>query len=195
MHYLPGAILGSKGHRDPQIAGGDILRAADLRIGPLYPQDAGKLISHVLCYGLEVVDLAFSEYGCPTLLGLSDLLPSPRGRAEGIGEGYVFSVGEELLHRLWISFDELLARLLELFEYSVEIIYRSQLEITSIVATLRASYAIHPSFWKFGILKESISRNLHRIAHCKREHATRRPIAPEDNPKDVGWGIDMRSSG
>jgi hypothetical protein len=94
MHYLPGAILGSKGHRDPQIAGGDVLSSADLRVGPLYPQDAGKLRSHVLRYGLEVVDLAIFEHGCPTLLSLSDLLPSTRGRAEGVGKGHVFSVGE-----------------------------------------------------------------------------------------------------
>jgi hypothetical protein len=102
-------------------------------VGALYPQNAGKLRSHVLRYGLEVVDLTISEYGCSTVLGLRNLRPSERGRAEGVGEGYVFSVGEKLLYRLWVPFDELLARLLELFEYSVEIIYRSQLEITSIV--------------------------------------------------------------
>src|SRR5919107_6040767 len=94
MRYLPGAILGSKGHRDPQIAGGDVLSSANLRVGALYPQYAGKLRSHVLRYGLEVVDLAIFDHGCPTLLSLSDLLPSTRGRAEGVGKGHVFSVGE-----------------------------------------------------------------------------------------------------
>jgi hypothetical protein len=133
MHYLPGTIFGSKGHRDPQIAGGDILSFPNLLIGPLYPQDAGKLRSDVLRYSLEVVDLAISEYGCSTVLGLSDLLPSTRGRAEGVGEGYVFSVGEKLLYRLWVPFHELIARLLELFQHSVEIIYSSQLEITPIL--------------------------------------------------------------
>jgi hypothetical protein len=133
MHHLPGAILGSKGHRDPQSAGGDNLSSADLRVGPLYPQDAGKLRSHVLRDGLEVVDLAISEHGCPTLMGLSDLLSSTRGRAEGVGEGYIFSVGEQFLHGLGVLFYELLARLLELFEYSVEIFYRSHLETTSIL--------------------------------------------------------------
>ncbi len=134
MHNLPGAILWSKGHRDPQIAWGDFLSPADLRIGPLYPQDAGKLRSHVLLHGLEVVDLAISEYGCPTLLGLGNLLPPAHGRAKGVSEGYVFPVGEQLLHGLWVPFHELVARLLELFEYSVEIIYSSHLlEITSIV--------------------------------------------------------------
>ncbi len=61
MHCLPGTIFGSKGHRDPQIAGGDILSSPNLCIGPLYPQDAGKLSSHVLRYSLEVVDLAISK--------------------------------------------------------------------------------------------------------------------------------------
>jgi hypothetical protein len=101
MHYLPGTIFGSKGHRrDPQIAGGaggDILSSPNLCIGPLFPQDAGKLRSDVLLYSLEVLDLTISEYGCSTVLGLSNLLPSTRGRAEGVGEGYVFSVGEKLL--------------------------------------------------------------------------------------------------
>ena len=136
MHHLPGAIFGSKGHRDPQIAWGDLVSAANLCIGTLYPQNAGKLRCDVLCYSLEVVDLTISEYGCSTVLGLRNLLPSARGRAEGVGEGYVFSVGEKLLYRLWVPFHELLARLLELFEYSVEIIYSSQLEITSILDAL-----------------------------------------------------------
>ena len=136
MHHLPGAIFGSKGHRDPQIAWGDLISAANLCIGTLYPQNAGKLRCDVLCYSLEVVDLTISEYGCSTVLGLRNLLPSARGRAEGVGEGYVFSVGEKLLYRLWVPFNELLARLLELFEYSVEIIYSSQLEITSILDAL-----------------------------------------------------------
>ncbi len=133
MHYLPGAIFRSKGHRDPQIAGGDLLCSADLCIGTLYPQDAGKLRGYVLRNSLEVVDLTISEYGCSAVLGLRNLLPSARGRAEGVGEGYVFSVGEKLLYRLWVPFHELLARQLELFQHSVEIIYSSQLEITSIV--------------------------------------------------------------
>ncbi len=85
MHHFPGAVFWAEGHRDPQIARGDILCSADLCVGPLYPQDAGKLGSHVLRYGLEIVDLAIPEYGGPTLLGRSDLLPSTRGRAEGVG--------------------------------------------------------------------------------------------------------------
>jgi hypothetical protein len=136
MHYPPGAIFRPKGHCDPQIAGGNLFSSADLCVGPLYPQDASKLRCDVLRYSLEVIDLAISEYGCPTLLGRSDLLPSAHGRAKGVSKGYVFTMGEELLHRLWVPFDELVARLLELFEYSVKIIYSSHIEITSIVDTL-----------------------------------------------------------
>jgi hypothetical protein len=77
--------------------------------------------------------------------------------AEGVGEGHVFSVREQLLHGLWVTFDELVARPLESFEYSVEIIYSGHLELTLIVGTsslgkghysLRASYAIHLTAWK-----------------------------------------------
>ena len=41
----------------------------------------------------------------------------------------------ELLHGFWVSFYELLARPLELFEYSIEIIYSRHLELTSTVGT------------------------------------------------------------
>jgi hypothetical protein len=136
MHHLPGAIFGSKGHRNPQIAWGDLLCSADLRIGPLYPEDGGKLRGYVLRYGLEVIDLAISEYGCSTIMGLGNLLPSKCGRPKGVCERYVVFMGEEVLHGLGVPFDELLARLLELFEYSVEIIYSSHLEVTSIVDVL-----------------------------------------------------------
>jgi hypothetical protein len=43
-------------------------------------------------------------------------------------------MGEHILHGLWVSFYELVARLLELFEYCVEII-SGHLELTSIVGT------------------------------------------------------------
>jgi hypothetical protein len=94
MHYLPGAVFGSKDHRNPQIAGGDILSSANLCVGPLYPHNAGKLGSHVLCYSLEGSDLAISIVGCATLLGLSYLLPSAHGRAKGVSEAYVLKLFE-----------------------------------------------------------------------------------------------------
>jgi hypothetical protein len=55
----------------------------------------------------------------------------PRGRAEGVSQGYVFSVGEELLHGLWVAFDQLLSGLLEPFEYPVEFFRSGHLGLTS----------------------------------------------------------------
>src|SRR5215210_316024 len=73
--------------------------------------------------------------------------------AKGVGEGHVISMGEEVLHGLWVPPHELVARLLELLEYVVEIFYCSHSDITSIdevlsLDTLRAYYAIHRSAWK-----------------------------------------------
>jgi hypothetical protein len=51
------------------------------------------------------------------LRSLSNLLPPTHGRAIGVGEAYIFSVGEELLHRLMVSFHELTYRLLILLDY------------------------------------------------------------------------------
>src|SRR5688500_16578264 len=41
------------------------------------------------------------------LYGLGDLIEPTHGRAVGVGEGHVFSVGEEVLHRLGVSSQEL----------------------------------------------------------------------------------------
>jgi len=41
------------------------------------------------------------------LYALGDLLPPPHGRAIGVSEGHVFSVGEDILHRLGVSSQEL----------------------------------------------------------------------------------------
>jgi hypothetical protein len=127
MDHLPGAILGSKDHRSPKIAGGDLFPAADLRVGPLYPTNVGQLGCCVLRYGLEVVDLAISVVRCAALLSLGDLLSPAHGRAEGVGEGHVFSMREELLDGLGVAFHELVTRELESFEYLVEIVYRIHL--------------------------------------------------------------------
>jgi hypothetical protein len=135
MHDLPGAIFGSKGHRNPQIAWGDILSSANLCVGPLYPTNAGKLRCDVLRYSLEAIDLAISIIRCASLLGLSDLLPPAHGRPKGVSKGYVFSMGEKVLHRLGVAFHELIPRELKLFEYLVKIIYASHFAITSTVGT------------------------------------------------------------
>jgi hypothetical protein len=135
MHNLPGAVFGAKGHRDPQIAWRDFLTSANLCIGPLYPENAGKLGCHVLRYGLEVMDLAVSKVRCATLLGLSNPLPPAHRWAKGVGKGHVFSMGEQLLHWPGITFYKLIPRQLKLLEYFFEIIRRSHLEITSTVGT------------------------------------------------------------
>jgi hypothetical protein len=41
------------------------------------------------------------------LYGLIDLLPPTHGRAIGVSEGHIFSVGEEVLHRLGVASQEL----------------------------------------------------------------------------------------
>jgi hypothetical protein len=58
----------------------------------------------VLRYGLEASGLTISEMRCGTLQGLSNLLPTTCGRAKGVGEAYVFSMGEQLLRRLGVPF-------------------------------------------------------------------------------------------
>jgi hypothetical protein len=135
MHNLPGAIFRSKDHRNPQSERGGIWPSANLGLYPLYPHDVGKLRSHVLRYGLEAGDLTISYLRCGTIRGLGDLLPSTRGRAKGVSEGYVFPMGEHHLHGFGVPFGELAQRLLTLLKYLVEIIYRGHLEITPSVGT------------------------------------------------------------
>jgi hypothetical protein len=55
------------------------------------------------------------------------------GRAKGVSEGYVLSVGEQLLRRLGVPFLELIDCQLPLLEYLVKIVYLGHLENTSIV--------------------------------------------------------------
>jgi len=89
MHNLPHTVFRSKDHRNPQSGWGDILSSANLDLGPLYPHNVGKLMSYVLLYDLEAIHLAISELRCGTLNSESNLLPSVRGRAQGVSEGYV----------------------------------------------------------------------------------------------------------
>jgi hypothetical protein len=60
-------------------------------------------------------------------------------------------MGDKLLHRVGVSFDELALRQVESLDKFVYIICRGQLEITSTVVpslvTLQESYAIHRSTW------------------------------------------------
>src|ERR687896_790748 len=80
---------------------------------------------------MHYLPLAVPEHGRPALLGFADLIPPACGRAEGVSQGYVVSVGEQLLHGLGVAFDELLSRPLEAFEYPVEIIHFGHLGLTS----------------------------------------------------------------
>src|SRR5918995_3549542 len=57
------------------------------------------------------------------LHGLRDLLPPTHGRAIGVSEGYVFSLGEEVLHRLGVASQELPLRSVILLDQFVDIIY------------------------------------------------------------------------
>src|SRR5919202_7099776 len=107
MHYLPGAIFWPKDHRNPQIEWGNILLSAKLGPVALYPHNVGQLRGHILLYDIEASDLATADLQCGTLHSLSDLIPSMRWRAKGVSEGYVVPVGEHLLIRFGVAFDEL----------------------------------------------------------------------------------------
>jgi hypothetical protein len=75
MHYLPGALFGSKDHRDPQGERRYIFTSADLGLRPLYLHNVGKLRSYVLLYDLGANELAVSDLRC-------SMLPSLRGSAD-----------------------------------------------------------------------------------------------------------------
>jgi hypothetical protein len=129
MHYLPGATFRPKDHRNPQSKEGDIRSSSNLGLGPLYLHNVGKLRCHMLLYDLDARDLAISLSRGGMLLGLGNLLPSMRyranpgsGRAKRVSKGYVFSMGEDLLHGLGVAFRELICRWLPLLKYKVEII-------------------------------------------------------------------------
>jgi hypothetical protein len=125
MHYLPGILFRSKDHRDPQIVWGDILPSAKLALEPLYLHNVGKLRSYTLRYDLEASGLAIPTRRCGALHCLGNLLPSVRDDATGVGEGYVVSMGEQLLRRLGVSFHELTYGQVVLLNYFVKMLYRT----------------------------------------------------------------------
>src|SRR5215207_4039395 len=106
MHNLPDTTFSSKDHRSPQSERGDIFPSANLGFGPLYLHNVGKLRSRILHYDLETLDLAIFEIRCGTIDGLINLHPPTHGRAKGVSEGYIFLMGEDLLHRLGVAFHE-----------------------------------------------------------------------------------------
>jgi hypothetical protein len=67
--------------------------------------------------------------------GGTDLIPSMRWRTKGVSQGYVLSMGEQLLHGLGVPFHEHIQRLLIAVDQSIDIVYGRHLEITSTVET------------------------------------------------------------
>lgn len=113
MYDLPGTAFRPKDACRPESDWRDLLASANLDLEPLYLDDVRKVGSHILRYVLKASDFTISIIRCGTFHGLSSLLPSMRDRAEwgkGVSETYVFSVGEQLLIRLGISFQELTCR-------------------------------------------------------------------------------------
>src|SRR5215213_8872664 len=107
VHDLPSAIFGPEDARDAQSHGGNILTPANLGPVALHFHDIGKLGGNVLCQVLEAYDLAVPVVGCGTLHGPRGLIPSAHGRAEGVGEAYVLSMGVALFEGLGVAIDEL----------------------------------------------------------------------------------------
>src|SRR3712207_32595 len=110
MNDLPHAIFRSKDHRSPQSDWGELLTSANLGLSPLYLHNVGKLSSHMLRYGLDASDLTISDLRCSMLRGLSNPIPSTHGRAKGVSEAYVILMGDQLVHRLGVSLEELTLR-------------------------------------------------------------------------------------
>src|SRR6266516_3420571 len=110
MHDLPDTIFTPKDARNPQSHWRDIRLSSNLGPVTLYLDDVSKVGSRILCYGFEAAGLAVSVMRCGAIHGLSNLLPSARERAKGVTEGCVFSLREQLLGRIRVSFHELTPR-------------------------------------------------------------------------------------
>src|SRR5215211_6038559 len=110
VHYLPGAIFSPKDRRNPHGNRGDIIPSLNLGLASLDFHCVGKLRGYVLRYVLEACGLAISVVRCGTLQGLSDLIPSTRGRAKGISEGYIVSTGVGSFITVGTPFHDLIKR-------------------------------------------------------------------------------------
>ena len=128
MHDLPNAVFGAQDHRNPQIDGSDGLLSANLGLGPLYPHNVRKLRGYALHDGLNVNDLAVSDLRCGVIRNRSNLLPSTYDRAKRISEGYVLSMGAQLLCGFRVSFQKLTLRQVELLDQFVNAVFRSHLD-------------------------------------------------------------------
>src|SRR5215207_8114710 len=116
VHNLPGALFRPKDARDAHSHRGDILPSANLGLVALHLHNVGKLRGHVLRYVLKASALAISVIRCGALHSLSNLLPPTHGRAKGVSDAYVFSMGVHHLQWFRVSFDELIQRLVILLD-------------------------------------------------------------------------------
>jgi hypothetical protein len=157
MHDLPGTLFGPEDARDTQSHGANILTAANLGPVALHLHDIGELGGNVLRHVFEAYDLAVPVVGCGPLRGPSGLIPSAHGRAEGVGEAYVVSMGVDLLEGLGVAIDELAQSLVISLDEFVYIVDSGHLKITSVVQgpcpsprtlSLSTSHAIHRSALK-----------------------------------------------
>src|SRR5215211_8668322 len=107
MHNLPHTVFTPKYARNAQGNRSELLPSANLGLVALHLHNVGKLRSYVLRYVLKANDLAISVMQCGVLHSRSNLLPSTRGRAKGISEGYVFAMGVHHPEGLRVPFEEL----------------------------------------------------------------------------------------
>src|SRR5215208_1575375 len=119
------------------------------------------------------------------LRGLGDLSPPTHGRAIGVGETRVFSVGKELLHRFGVPFHEFVQRQLILLDQLIDILYGRHLEFTSTVdaSFLPLALCDHPTLFTEvpgrGILRTSLppssekfgARNSYKNWRCDRSRS------------------------
>src|SRR5215217_4703272 len=150
MHYLPLTVFGAKDHRSPQSDRDSVHASANLGSFPHQRYYVGELGSHVLRYDLGANELTVPQKRCGTLQGLGDLLPPVHGREEGVGEGYVFPVGEHRLTGFGVAFYQLGSGELILVDQFVNIVYSGHLlKITSMVGTssLTSPLCDHPTLF------------------------------------------------
>src|SRR5215208_4392000 len=150
MHHLPDTGFGSKDHSGPQSDWGNVLAFANLGSFPHQRHYVSELGSHVLRYDLGANELTVPQTRRGTLESLGDLLPPAHGREEGVGEGYVFPVGEHRLIGFGVAFYELGSGELIVLDQFVNIVYGGHLlGITSRVGTysLTSPHCDHPTLF------------------------------------------------
>jgi hypothetical protein len=110
MHYFPLSLFRPKDRRNPHGNRADIIPPLNLGLAALYLHCVGKLSGCVLRYVLEAGGLAISVVRCGAFQGLSDLIPSTCGRAEGVSEGYIVSPLVDPFITLGTPFHDLIER-------------------------------------------------------------------------------------